>query len=101
MQWGYSTFAGRARRDKVELVCKNKLIFFLFGASGIDILFYLVSLEDDQDSVKEARRSPVDCLSLNPYCQLDIRLWADGCLRIFQFRFDLKLQKQEVKAVVW
>ncbi len=44
--------------------------------------------EEDQDSVKNARRSPLDCPLRKSYWRSERRLWSDECLRIFLLKID-------------
>ncbi len=56
--------------------------------------------EDGQESVRKARRSPVERTLRNPYWRSETRLEDDRCLRTFLLRIVSKaLERQESKAI--
>ncbi len=57
-------------------------------------------LVDDQESVRKARRSPIERPLRNPYWRSEIRLEDDRCLRTFLLRIVSKtLERQKSKAI--
>ncbi len=58
--------------------------------------------EDNQESDRKARRSPVEHPLRNPYWRSEKRLENDRCLRTFLLRIVSKaLERQESKAIGW
>ncbi len=56
--------------------------------------------EDDQESVKKAKRSPVESPLRNSYWRSETRLDDDKCLSLFLFRLVSKTsERHESKAI--